>query len=125
MTYAASIQDDICNLVAQDKSLRQIETIPGMPTRETVRAWLRDDPSFLAKYTRAKDVQADAVFERMGEIEEQTLSGAVEPAAARAVLGSMQWRADKLAPRRYGNKLELSGNADSPLVVQVVKLADA
>lgn len=125
MTYAASIQDDICNLVAQDKSLRQIEAIPGMPTRETVRAWLRDDPAFLAKYARAKDIQADAVFERMGEIEEQTLSGVVEPAAARAVLGSMQWRADKLAPRRYGNKLELSGNADAPLVVQVVKLADA
>lgn len=61
---------------------------------------------FATKYARAREAHADAVHDSMVEIEQHTLSKKVDPSAARTVLLSMQWRASKLAPKRYGHKIE-------------------
>ena len=57
----------------------------------------------------------------MAEIENATLSGTVEASAARAVLSSMQWRASKMAPKRYGDKIELNGPNGGPIRVEKIE----
>lgn len=52
----------------------------------------------------------------MSDIEDRTLSGSIDPAAARVVLASKQWRAAKLAPKRYGDKLAIGGADDMPAI---------
>ena len=77
-----------------------------MPSRETVRLWLLSEPDFLAIHARARELQAEVQAERMEEVEERVLAGEIDPNAARVVLGSMQWRTERMAPKRWGNKVE-------------------
>ena len=48
----------------------------------------------------------------MADIEERTLSREIDPAAARAVLASKQWRAAKLNPKKYSDKVLHAGDPD-------------
>ena len=86
--------------------MRQICAEPGMPERTTVRYWLLNDPLFSAIHARARELPAEAQAERMEEVEEKVISGEIDPNAARVVLGSMQWRTERMAPKRWGSKVE-------------------
>lgn len=104
MELAAKICDEIAN---SDTSLRRICAKAGMPARRTVLDWLERHEEFRAKYVRAREAQADVVFDEMGAIEQQTRRRKVASDVARVVLQSMQWRAAKLANKKYGDRLEL------------------
>jgi hypothetical protein len=70
-------------------------------------------------FTRRDQPQsADVHFDRMAQIEADVLAGKVEPSAGRTVLSSMQWRLSKLSPRRFGDRLQVAGDVEQPLVVQ-------
>lgn len=47
----------------------------------------------------------------MADLEERVLSGELEPAAARVVLESQRWRAIKVAPLVYGDKVDHTHSA--------------
>jgi hypothetical protein len=59
--------------------------------------------------SRARDVQGDFVFDDIQEIERKLLAGEITSDIARVVIWSKQWRAAKLAQKRYGDKLETTG----------------
>jgi hypothetical protein len=105
--YTEELVQTICQQLMAGKSLRRICEAEGMPDRVTVHRWMADKPDFATKYAHARIIQADALEEDMAEIEDKTLDGILDPAAARVVLGSKQWRAAKLAPKKYGDKLDL------------------
>jgi hypothetical protein len=52
--------------------------------------------------------QADTLFDRMEAVEEAVSAGTMDSHAARVVLDSMRWRASKLAPKVYGDRLDVS-----------------
>lgn len=108
LSFTSAVGEEICERLMQGRSLRQICADPEMPDRTTVVRWLAREEDFAAKYARARDVYADVMEEDMAEIEDRTLSGEIEPAAARVVLTSKQWRAAKLAPKKYGDRLDLN-----------------
>ena len=49
---------------------------------------------------------------------------AVEVNGLRLKADNRKWLLSKLAPKKYGDKLELSGDKESPLTVQIVRYAD-
>ena len=112
--YTEALAAEICERLANKESMRRICTDPRMPDRTTVQEWIAKDPNFATKCARAREAQADYIVDDCADIEEKTLSGEVSPAAARAVLASKQWRAAKLAPKKYGDKLQLGGADDLP-----------
>lgn len=112
--YTEKLGDAICERIVSGESLRTICTSATMPNRSTVMRWMADDAAFATKYARARVIQADFLEEEMSEIEDETLRGSLDPAAARVVLASKQWRAAKLAPKRYGEKLAIGGADDLP-----------
>ena len=118
-TLSEELQDRICDLLSEDVSMRRICEMEDMPSRRTVLRWLSENPSFAAKCARARSEQADYLNEDMAEIEEKTLTGEIDPAAARAVLASKQWRASKLEPKKYGAKVtqEHIGEGGGPVGV--------
>lgn len=87
-------------------SMRALCAQEGMPDRMTLLRWMADDAEFAARCAHARTLQADALEAQMGDIEEQVLSGEVQADAARVVLSSKQWRAAKLAPKKYGDKMD-------------------
>ena len=111
------LHDRICLRISEGESLRQICKDADMPSRATVFRWLEHDPIFETKRARASALQGDWLFDEMSEIEDGTLSGKIDPTVARVVLSSKQWRAAKLAPKKYGDKttVENTGPGGGPI----------
>ena len=112
MAYAtddvAEIQDRVVDAIQTGRSLRQVCSDDGMPDFRTVQRWIVADGQFAVKYTRARVAQADTLFDRMEAVEEAVTAGTMDSHAARVVLDSMRWRASKLAPKVYGDRLDVS-----------------
>jgi hypothetical protein len=117
-SYSDAIADEICRRLSEGESLRSICRDDHMPDRQTVLNWQNNRPEFSAKCARARDAQADWLQDDMADIERDVLTGALDPQAARVVLSSKQWRASKLAPKKYGDRqhLEHTGAEGSPLI---------
>lgn len=105
--FPPDTQDSIAERLTRE-SLRSICRGEGMPDRRTVERWMQEDAAFAAKCAHARSIQADHEFDGMENIEQDVLSGAVDPAAARVVLASKQWRLSKMLPKKYGDKLDLN-----------------
>ncbi len=56
-------------------------------------------------YARAQKSRAQAHFERIGDIAEQVLTGALDPQAARVAIDAWKWTAGRMDPRKYGDKV--------------------
>lgn len=110
-SYSEEIADEICLRLSEGQSLRSICNDDHLPTRQTVLNWMKSNPDFFTKCACAREGQADWLHDDMADIEASVLEGRLDPQAARVVLSSKQWRAAKLAPKKYGDKqiLEHSG----------------
>jgi hypothetical protein len=102
--YTEELADQICELIAQDWSIKQIGARDDMPHEITILRWMQRHDEFASKCARARETQADYVAGTLAELEQQTLDGVIAPDAARVVIGSRQWRAGRMAPKRWGDK---------------------
>lgn len=114
----------VVDAIAQGDSLRSICARDGMPGMSTVMDWLESDAEFRSKYARAREHQADLLFEGMADIEADVLTGDLKADAARVVLDSQRWRAEKLKPKVYGAKstFEHTGPGGGPVQVQSIAI---
>jgi hypothetical protein len=103
--FSDELADEICSRLVEGESLRQICRDDHMPHRRTVLRWQAEKPDFATIIARAREGQADCLHDDMADIEAEIRSGALEPQAARVIIWSKQWRAGKLAPKKYGDKL--------------------
>jgi hypothetical protein len=117
--YTEELADKICNRLIEGESMIQIGKDPKMPSRCTILRWLVDIPSFETKHARARVLQAEVAHDDMIQIERDTLSGRVDYSVARVVLGSKQWRAAKLSPKKFGDKQEQPSNTPNELRITV------
>lgn len=112
MTYAiddvAAIQDKVLDELHTGRSLRQVCQDDGMPDVKTIGRWLIADAAFALRYAQARMAQANGLFDRMEAVEESVSAGTIDSHAARVILDSMRWRASKLAPKVYGDRLDVS-----------------
>ncbi|HDR9164856.1 TPA: terminase small subunit protein [Burkholderia vietnamiensis] len=131
--FTEEIADVICERLAGGESLRAICRDDGMPSTSMVFRWLSEFSSFRDRYARAREAQADALFDEILEIADETAfdteiteSGSRPNsewiARSRLRVDARKWMASKLAPKKYGEKLELAGDQSAPLTVVVRKL---
>ena len=118
-----------------------------MPNKSTVFRWLESDPSFATKYAYAREAQADVMVDEIAAIADEEVTmvkrskhthGAspdddtpendievvfdqTAVARNRLRIDARKWLAEKLRPKKYGPKLELSGDAENPLAVAVIE----
>lgn len=80
----------------------------GRPSRNTIIRWMDNNPEFELQCARAREWAGDLAAEKHNQVMEDCLAGKVPPDIAGRVLSGMQWRAAKLAHRRFGEKLDLT-----------------
>lgn len=132
--FTTEIADRICDELVAGVSLRTICKADDMPAASTVFKWLRDFPEFSEQYARAKEAQADALFDEILDIADDgtndwMLSRGDDENEAWRVNGehiqrsklrldARKWMASKLQPKKYGDKItqELTGAGGAPLV---------
>lgn len=113
-TYSQETATEICALIASGKSLRAVCEAKDMPGLRTVFGWLADHPEFSHQYARAREAQADSLADEMLDIADDK---SLDPNDRRVRLDTRKWLASKLRPKKYGEKLELSGDKENPLAV--------
>ncbi|MBY0355654.1 MAG: hypothetical protein K2Q12_08000 [Rickettsiales bacterium] len=101
--------DEILNRITNGESVRKICTGEDMPNPRTWLRWCDDDAELAARCARAREHQAEVMDGRIMEVVEGVLDKTIEPDVARVALSGLQWRASKLAPKRYGAKLDVEG----------------
>lgn len=131
--YSDAIFDEICARIAGGESVRGICRDPDMPNEQTFYAWLNKaenessgDSDLAKKYARAREAQADAIFDEClsiaddaendymvrenadGSMVEVVNSENVQRSRLR--IDTRKWMAGKLRPKKYGDKLEVEGN---------------
>lgn len=106
---------ELCARLVEGQSLAEICRDPAMPGYRTVFTWLSSNEEFRHDYARAREAQADADADAIGDIARRTLAGEFDPASARVAIDALKWTAGKRKPKSYGDKLELSGDAQNPL----------
>lgn len=113
--YSAAKADAICDRLINGESLRAICEDAEMPDRSTVLRWMNADDDFAAKCAHARLLQADLMDDMILETAQAcTPETAI---ADRVKISAYQWRASKLAPKRYGEKTttELTGADGGPV----------
>ena len=101
------IKDRICELIAEGYSLRAILKAEGMPASSTVFKELSGDKEFAEQYARAREAQADTLFDEVLEIADSDR----QSDDRRVRIDARKWMAGKLRPKVYGDKVqtELTG----------------
>lgn len=139
--YSIELAETICERLAQGMSMRTVAKADDMPCAATIFSWLRLHPAFLEQYTRAKHEAADALVEEMVDIADDATNDWMEThdkdgdaigwklngdhvQRSRLRIETRKWLASKLKPKKYGERLELAGNDDSPLRVVVQKFSE-
>jgi hypothetical protein len=129
MTYGpediARHKATICDRISNGESLRGICDDEDMPAASTVFLWLSADETFSEQYARAREAQADAVFDDILTIADDGRNDWMErknadgqnigwmengEALRRSQLRieARKWMAGKLKPKKYGDKLDLN-----------------
>lgn len=114
--YSLELADRIAELIASDKSLREIEKLEDMPSKMTILRWMGRYPEFVTKCASARVIQADVIDDRHGEVINKAESGELAADVARVVLSGLEWRASKKDPKKYGNNKHVDVNSTGTIV---------
>lgn len=110
--------DAICERLAAGESLRAICRDDGQPDNKTVLRWLEANEGFRQQYARARELQAEALFDEMLEIADDSSGDATTNGRGDTVMDAefvqrsrlrvdtRKWYLSKLAPKKYGEKVE-------------------
>lgn len=104
-SYTQAVADEICERIALGEPLTLICADDHMPTQSMVYRWLDDEDNkeFRERYARARARQAESCFDRA--YMESMTSGDAQ--IGRLRVDTLKWMASKLAPKKYGDKLEM------------------
>lgn len=103
-TYSDEIADQICDEIIRGASLYRLCERDGFPGERTVYQWLDKNPEFAQKYMRARELQQDREADKIVDIAD----AAEDANLARLQIDARKWRASKLAPKKYGDRLDLN-----------------
>ena len=141
-TYSPAVADEICARLAGGESLIAICRDEHLPAERTVRGWVVDDyEGFAPKYARARDIGLERMAEETIEIADDSGLDVVmtddgpRPDGevinrAKLRVDTRKWLLSKLAPKRYGDRLQVDATVsveamdDSELRATVMELAE-
>jgi len=101
--------------------------VAGVP-QSTFSRWCDDDATLAESYARAREDLIERMATEIMDISDQDVGitdGKKDWAAVqkhKLQVDSRKWLLSKLAPKKYGDKLELSGDNENPLVHRIERL---
>ena len=134
--YTPEIAQEMCRMLADGIPLREICRQEGFPEWRTVYDWMyRDDAlgeagvGLSASIARAREVGQDAIAEQIWLDMNQPPERILSEGGGRVDSGYVQWQKAKAEiglkllakwnPKRYGDRVQLAGDAENPLKTQV------
>ncbi len=127
--YTDKLAAKICRRLAEGESLRAICADRAMPGISTVMGWLFDGnhDDFSEQYARAREAQAEIRADEIVDIADDDTNDFTADKDGKLVANSehiqrsrlrvdaRKWIAAKLLPKRYGDKLQHTGEGGGPV----------
>lgn len=123
-TYTPELAAKFCAAIADGKSIRAVCKMDGMPSKAAIFRWLREHPEFEKLYEIATDERADTLVDEIVEIADNCRVDADSIRKAKLRIHARVEQAQRMKPRKYGNKMQLTGDGGGPVQHQVSKLSD-
>ena len=111
--FTQDIANEICKRMATGETMRKIILDDHMPVSSAIYRWLETNPAFKEQYTQARAMQADYYAEMI--IDESF--GSHDAAIGRLRMDALKWAASKIAPKKYGDKVEVEQTGNNALAV--------
>ncbi len=122
--YTEALAAKLCLRLAEGETLRSVCRDDAMPGKTTVLRRLADkkNADFRDQYAHARELQADSLFDEALEIADDVSGDWSTDKDGKKVLDhehiqrsrlrvdTRKWAAGKLAPKKYGDKLDLGGS---------------
>ena len=124
--YSKKVVKELCTRLGNGENLNQICSDSHMPGRATVNEWvIKDKRGFAAKYARARNMGLDWMADNLLDIADDGSNDWIGDTGkvnheninrSRLRVDARKWYLSKLAPKRYGDKVTLASDEDSPAV---------
>jgi len=114
-SYTEKKTDEICALIAQGKSVLEISKRKDMPVKDTIYKWLARYPEFAEKYTRARECQSEVYAQDILNIADASTPETYQ--VDRLRIDARKWKASKLAPKKWGDRLDVNATVASTVVL--------
>lgn len=135
--FNQAVCDAFCERVAAGESVRSICRDDDFPEMKTIFRWLSKHPSFRQQYDVAKEMGMAAMAEEILEIADDGSNDTYvdeegRPRVdtdviqrSRLRVDTRKWLMSKLAPKKYGDKVDLNHGAqpDNPLTMLFQQVA--
>lgn len=130
--YTPELVDAICGRLTEGESLRAICRDDGMPHAATVCRWLAQHEDFREQYARAREAQADVLFDEILDIADTPFEGVktktmpdgkVETTSGdmidhrRLQVDARKWMLGKMQPKKYGDLKQIEAKIDANVSV--------
>jgi len=108
-SYTDEVADIICDRMINGENFSQICSDPMMPSRAALYRWRASRPDFDARCARAREALADFLLDKIEAMADETTEANVN--SQRLKISTAQWRAEKMAPRTLGPRVntEITG----------------
>ena len=130
--YTDKLAAKICRRLAAGESLRAICRDNAMPSISTVMGWLFDGnhDKFSEQYARAREAQAEIRADEIVDIADddtgdftadkdgKLVANSEHIQRSRLRVDARKWIAAKLLPKRYGDKIQHTGDGGGPIRVR-------
>lgn len=125
-SYTRDVAKNICRLLSKGWSLQSIERRPDCPTHVTIMNWVHNDvDGFRRRYDRARSNQADYLADQTVDIADgklPTRMSEFKPIERdRLRVAARQWKAGGMSGKWGQNRVTLSGDPDSPIVMETAR----
>lgn len=118
MDDRATRAEAVLERIRNGMSLRKASEATGVPTATFLR-WCSEDPVLADHYARARDSMIDAMADELLTIADKEHLDSADVQKHKLQVDTRKWLLSKLAPKRYGDRIEVAGDKDSPLAVGV------
>ena len=131
--YTPQTAEFICLRIANGESLRKVCSDPDMPASSTVFKWLGEQKAFSEQYARAREAQMEVMAQEIVDIADDSSEDAqtddngnvrqnsefVQRSKLR--VDTRKWLMSKLAPKKYGEKVDLNHSGEVALKTIMVQ----
>ena len=138
--YTQELADKVCQKIAQGYSMRTVCSYDDMPAISTLFKWIREKPEFSQQYAYATQERTEAMAEDILDIaddgsndlmtiqkgnESYEIENKEVTNRSRLRVDTRKWLMSKMKPKKYGEKLELAGDKDNPLTLNIINYGDS
>jgi len=115
--WSEQLVTDICDHLATGKSVIDIGKLQGYPSTDSIYRQMHRDPEFATAIARAREAQQDHEADKCVQMADEATVEDYNVVKLR--IWARQWRAAKLAPKKYGDKVDLNHGGEVGLTVNI------